>query len=217
MAITLYADPGSPPCQAVRLTADLLGVKLDIKNIDLAKNDQMKPEFLALNPLHVVPTLVDGDLVQWESRTICKYLVLKYGGANNPLYPKDLEKQISVDRMCFFDISVVYRYYSDYYYPQCFENKKADPEKEVKMREAFNQFKVVLGKQKFLTGDDLTIADIGIFVTFNVILISNTFPLKKDYPEISAYTQRVADSIPTFKRQEAQMAADIKHGFNFKN
>ncbi|AJZ63370.1 hypothetical protein OI25_6513 [Paraburkholderia fungorum] len=32
------------------------------------------PEFLALNPNGLVPTLVDGDVVLWESNTIVRYL-----------------------------------------------------------------------------------------------------------------------------------------------
>lgn len=36
------------------------------------------PEFLALNPNGLVPTLQDGDLVLWESNTILRYLVRQY-------------------------------------------------------------------------------------------------------------------------------------------
>ena len=36
------------------------------------------PEFLALNPNGLVPTLEDGELVLWESNTILRYLAQKY-------------------------------------------------------------------------------------------------------------------------------------------
>jgi glutathione S-transferase len=39
------------------------------------------PEFLALNPNAMVPVLVDGDFVLWESNTICRYLCAQHGGA----------------------------------------------------------------------------------------------------------------------------------------
>lgn len=32
------------------------------------------PEFRALNPNAMVPVIIDGDLVLWESNTICRYL-----------------------------------------------------------------------------------------------------------------------------------------------
>jgi glutathione S-transferase len=37
------------------------------------------PEFLALNPNGLVPVLVDGATVLWESNTICRYLAARYG------------------------------------------------------------------------------------------------------------------------------------------
>lgn len=40
------------------------------------------PEFLALNPNGLVPTLRDGDLVLWESNSILRYLANKYANKN---------------------------------------------------------------------------------------------------------------------------------------
>ncbi len=46
------------------------------------------PAFLALNPNAMVPVLVDGDVVLWESNTICRYLATRYGdGALLPREP----------------------------------------------------------------------------------------------------------------------------------
>lgn len=39
----------------------------------------LAPEFLALNPNGLVPVIVDGDLVLWESNTICRYLAASSG------------------------------------------------------------------------------------------------------------------------------------------
>ena len=37
------------------------------------------PEFLALNPNALVPVILDGELVLWESNTICRYLAGREG------------------------------------------------------------------------------------------------------------------------------------------
>ena len=45
---------------------------------DFGGNDT--PEYLAMNPNGRVPTLIDGETVIWESNTIVRYLVARYGG-----------------------------------------------------------------------------------------------------------------------------------------
>ena len=46
MVLEIYALQLSPPCQAVLLTAKLLGIPYEFKNIDPSKNDQFNPQFL---------------------------------------------------------------------------------------------------------------------------------------------------------------------------
>jgi glutathione S-transferase len=41
--------------------------------------DPRTPEYLALNPNGLVPVLIDGDVVLWESNTICRYLAARAG------------------------------------------------------------------------------------------------------------------------------------------
>jgi glutathione S-transferase len=54
------------------------------------------PEYLAMNPNALVPTLQDGDLVLWESNVIVRYLCAKYGNAK--LYPEDLAARFNAER-----------------------------------------------------------------------------------------------------------------------
>ena len=55
-----------------------LGAPYEIVPINLQAGDQKKPEYLKLNPNGAVPTLVDGDLVLFESAAICQYLADKF-------------------------------------------------------------------------------------------------------------------------------------------
>lgn len=66
MAPVLYYFDLSPYCRSVLMMARAVGVTLELRVINLKQGDQLKPEFLAINPQHTVPTLVDGDLVLWE-------------------------------------------------------------------------------------------------------------------------------------------------------
>lgn len=58
-------------------------------------NNTQTPEYLKMNPNARVPTLVDGDLVIWESNTILRYLAAR---ASSPLYPADPAQRTHVER-----------------------------------------------------------------------------------------------------------------------
>lgn len=77
MPIDLYYISLSPPCRAVLLTAKMVSVELNLKTVNLMTGEQMKPEFVKLNPQHTVPTIDDSGFILTESRAICGYLVNK--------------------------------------------------------------------------------------------------------------------------------------------
>jgi glutathione S-transferase len=65
-----------------------LGVTMDCVELDLMAGALKQPDYAALNPNMKVPTLVDGDLVLWESSAIMAHLCIQQGSdmwpANNP-------------------------------------------------------------------------------------------------------------------------------------
>lgn len=80
--MTLYSDPSDIYCHQVRMVLAEKGVNVEI--IDVNLHD--KPEDLAqLNPYNSVPTLVDRDLVIYESRIIMEYLDERF--PHPPLMP----------------------------------------------------------------------------------------------------------------------------------
>lgn len=107
-APTLYTNYLSPPCRAVEMTVRHLGLKVNLVKIDLLTKEQMGEEFLKLNPQHTVPTLVDGDLVLWDSHAIMTYLVEKYGKPNDSLYPSDLKVRAKINQHLHFEGSTLF-------------------------------------------------------------------------------------------------------------
>ncbi|MBX3604839.1 MAG: glutathione S-transferase [Piscinibacter sp.] len=56
-----------------------LGQPVEHEEWGLGHRSTSEPGFLALNPNALVPVLVDGDTVLWESNTICRYLAGRAG------------------------------------------------------------------------------------------------------------------------------------------
>lgn len=75
MTLTLYFTDLSPAVRSSLLTIKALGLNVDLKEVNLAAGEHLKPEFLQKNPFHTVPTLEDGDFVIWDSHAINAYLV----------------------------------------------------------------------------------------------------------------------------------------------
>jgi len=60
-------------------TCTELGLSVQREDWGSGYRDTQVPQFLALNPNGLVPVLVDGDIVLWESNTICRYLTGREG------------------------------------------------------------------------------------------------------------------------------------------
>lgn len=88
MALTFYHGHGSPYSWRVFLAIEYLGVPYELKVLSFANNDTLKPEFIAINPRHTVPTITDDDVALWESIVILEYLDERFGHESaERLYP----------------------------------------------------------------------------------------------------------------------------------
>ena len=84
--IELYHSTHSTCSQKVRICLAEKGLAWTGHHLNLRRFDQLQPEFLALNPVGLVPVLVDGGQVLTESRIINEYLEDAY--AQPRLSPK---------------------------------------------------------------------------------------------------------------------------------
>jgi glutathione S-transferase len=74
MAVTFYYASGSPYAWRVWLALEHKGIPHDFKLLSFDAGDLRKPEFLALNPRHRVPVLVDDGFALSESAAILEYV-----------------------------------------------------------------------------------------------------------------------------------------------
>jgi len=115
-------------------------------------------EYLSMNPTGKVPTLVDGDIIIWESNSILRYLARK---AKSPLYPSDLGARANVEKWMDWLLATLNGPYVNIF--KATKSGDAAPEESAKeMVAALQVLNGQLEKSPYLAGEDITIADIAL-------------------------------------------------------
>jgi glutathione S-transferase len=123
-------------------------------------NNTQTPEYLKLNPNAKVPTLVDGEVVVWESNTILRYLAAK---SASPLYPTELAARSHVERWMDWQLATL-----NPPYLALFRDSKLPPGERsadfpAQVKTMANELGILdrrLGETEWLGGARMTLADI---------------------------------------------------------
>jgi glutathione S-transferase len=103
--LKIWGRTTSSNVQKVLWTCAELGLEYDRTDWGGPFGGNQDPEYLRLNPNGLVPTVIDGDLVMWESNTIIRYLCTTRG--DDRLYPKDPAARTHVERWMDWQLSVI--------------------------------------------------------------------------------------------------------------
>ncbi|MGH8295506.1 MAG: glutathione S-transferase N-terminal domain-containing protein [Steroidobacteraceae bacterium] len=82
--MTLFSAPGDPWSHRARIVLAEKSIGVEVVDVEPGKYPE---DLLDLNPYHTVPTLVDRDLVLYDSRVIIDYLDERF--PHPPLMPVD--------------------------------------------------------------------------------------------------------------------------------
>lgn len=86
---------GTPNGRKVSIALEEMGLAYTVHPINIGKDDQFSPEFLAISPNNKIPAITDGDQSVFESGAILLYLARKSGQflapENSPKYIETME------------------------------------------------------------------------------------------------------------------------------
>ncbi|HLY46159.1 MAG TPA: maleylacetoacetate isomerase [Stellaceae bacterium] len=99
----LYTYYRSQASFRVRIALNLKGLTREDLFLHLEKGDQFAPDYRALNPQMVVPTLIDGETKLFQSLAILEYLDEKY--PQPPLLPADIAARAWVRGLALINIA----------------------------------------------------------------------------------------------------------------
>ncbi|KAA6410394.1 MAG: glutathione S-transferase [Lasallia pustulata] len=91
----------------ISITLEELGIPYTVHKIDMSKNAQKEPWFLAINPNGRIPALTDtfsdGQPIHlFESGSIMQYLIEQYDTTHKISYPKGTRESYQVNNWLFF-------------------------------------------------------------------------------------------------------------------
>lgn len=160
--IRLYRHPLSGHAHRAELFLSLLGLPVELVDVDLAAGGHKRPEFLTLNPFGQLPVIEDGDVVLADSNAILVYLALRYdpSGAWLPREPAAaarVQRWLSVAAGQLANGPNAARLVALFGAPLDVERARAVA------GELYRVIDPILGETPYLVGQTPTIADVAIY------------------------------------------------------
>jgi glutathione S-transferase len=181
--LTLYGFEVSVHTNKVRFAANALGLSYEFKRVNLLAGEHKTESHLKLHPAGKVPVIQDGDFVLFESNAIMRYLAEK---ESSHLYPKDLRRRALVDQWIDFSaLHIGIPMARVFVNRVAYKALKVEPdERAINEGLAFLQrflpvAEAQLGKNGFLAGPEMTLADI--------CLLAHMDPAEVSSVDLSAY------------------------------
>lgn len=192
--LTVYGRENSSNVRKVLWLLAELGVE-DYERLDYGRGYKpcSSPEYAALNPNKVVPTLVDGELTLWESNTQLRYLAGKLG--RDDLYPQEAAARARVDMWLDWQLTTLLTgirvlFQGLHVKDPAFTDPAGIEKAHAQATEAFGILDAHFANgSAYIAGADFSIADCA-----NGMYVHRWFALpieRNDYPALAAYYGRL--------------------------
>ena len=135
---------------------------VDVVDIDFATNEQMSDEFTKMNPMQTVPVLkLDDGTILNDSQAVCEYLDRVYG--ERSVMGNDVVQRAqvcSMRRIAEFEVLYNFMLAFQHSHPSKAQRVEQVPE----FVKALPYFETMLDGHDYLVGDQLSFADIVLYL-----------------------------------------------------
>ncbi|EGN98751.1 hypothetical protein SERLA73DRAFT_152583 [Serpula lacrymans var. lacrymans S7.3] len=168
MVLQLHGFPTSTCTLRVAVVCKEKNIPFDFTLVDLLTGEHKKSPFTDVQPFGQVPYIDDNGFVLYESRAIGRYLATKYASQGTPnLVPADpkanalFEQAASIETANFdvFASGLAWELrFTKMYGGETDEKRVATLIASLQAK--LDAYDVILGQQKYLGGNDVTLADL---------------------------------------------------------
>ncbi|KAH9018220.1 glutathione transferase [Lactarius deliciosus] len=163
--IALYGAPRSTCTRRVALIAKERNIPYNLTTVDLMKGEHTHASYREHQPFSQVPYINYGGLELFESRAIGRYLATQGSGTElvptEPIARAKFEQAASIEYSQFDPVASAIAYEKVF---KGYLGKEANEPLVVELIERLNAkldaYEVILGKQKYLAGETVTLADL---------------------------------------------------------
>lgn len=168
--ITIYGSPKSSSGRCF-WTLEEIGQPYEAISIDFKEKEHKSADFLKINPNGKVPALKDGDFVIWESMAINMYLCEKYKPEllGTTAQSRGLNYQWSIWAGGDLQTPLIENFIQLVFVPEPHRDQKIIAKNLEKIPTLFETLDNALKNQKYLAGEEFTLADLN---TASVVLLT---------------------------------------------
>ena len=202
MSLTLYAAPMSSATPVVTAVAEL-GIDCEVVLFDLKSGEQKKPDYLALNPHGVVPTLVVDGTPLYEAVAIMQWLGDRYG-VERDLWPAagtpERLQALSWSTWAYVSygaLVVTLNFAQSPLVDASLHHPATDSAALQRLDEALGRLDAHLARSGWIVGDAYSLADL---IVGGVVAYSGFCGVQTDgHPHLSAWLQQI-QARPAFRK-----------------
>jgi len=203
MGMKLY---GTNTTNVQRSILPILEAEVDIDDVlelvfvDLVKDEQKNPAYLAIQPFGLLPCLEDGDFILYESRAIARYFAEMYQDQDQgvPVLGKSLKGRAIINQWT----EVESQTFNPVVAPMVVEtyisgatkrplNEAIIVEGLAKLKPVFDVYEGQLSKHKYLAGDEYSLADLLHAPNLNFLMTTLKTEAYGNHPHVLAWAQNV--------------------------
>ena len=198
--LKIYGRKSSSNVQKVLWCCDELGIAYEREDVGGKFGKNRTPEYLALNPNGLVPTIDDDGFILWESNSIVRYLAAKHG--NGKLWPQDPQAAAGASRWMDWQLSTLGPANAPLFRAYLRDPKETIPAAELaaaarRTGEAWGIVDAQLAQTPFVAGAELTVGDIAFG---NAIHRWYAYPIDRPaLPRLRAWYDRLC-ARPAYRR-----------------
>ncbi|NMO19867.1 glutathione S-transferase family protein [Pyxidicoccus fallax] len=188
----------APRTRAVRprWLLEELGVPYELVRLDVARQENSTPSYLAVHPLGDVPALVDGDVTLLESLAICLHLADRFPEKHLAPPPGSAERGPYYQWMVFAEVSLDAGVMEFYRHARLSEEQQASTHSAEELARHRTRLGAVLDiidggldGREVLVGGTFTAADV---VMASILHLANRLGLLDGHPRLVEYVRRHA-------------------------